>query len=151
MSKKQKIALHITLIVILMIPMFFLFRGWINLNNSTSPQYTYKTVTESQPRVYVTRTGDHYHSSSCQYLHSSKIAKGRQQAIDEGYYACSACGGKSSGTITVTYKKKVEKSIDSPGTVVGCIALSALTTPLLYAFLAWGVNTIIEKYRERNS
>lgn len=53
-----------------------------------------------EPLVYITRTGNCYHSADCGYLWSSSIAIGKNQAIDKGYRACSRCGGKSTETIT---------------------------------------------------
>lgn len=107
--------------------LFFLFWGWISCNND--PVYKTVTVNETQARVYVTRTGDHYHSGGCSYLHSSKIAMGRQEAIDSGYSRCSRCGGASSGTIQVSYKKKVEVDPTSRN-IWGSIALGVLSALL---------------------
>lgn len=42
--------------------------------------------------VYVTKTGEKYHVSGCQYLSKSKIAIDLDDAIAEGYTACSKCG-----------------------------------------------------------
>lgn len=42
--------------------------------------------------VYVTKTGEKYHKSGCQYLRKSKIAIDLDDAIAEGYTACSKCG-----------------------------------------------------------
>ena len=41
--------------------------------------------------VYVTRTGEKYHSNGCQYLRKSKIAISLQDAVSSGYDACSRC------------------------------------------------------------
>lgn len=60
-------------------------------------------VTRVEPKVYVTNYGDKYHSYNCQYLYGSKIAIGIYKAKDEGYTACSVCGGKSNGTIQEQY------------------------------------------------
>lgn len=59
---------------------------------------------------------------------------GKQEAISKGYTACSRCGGKSSGTITVTYKKQVEVD-GTTKNVWGAIGLSVLCTPLAYGFI----------------
>ena len=75
---------------------------------NNEPAYENIKVTERQPCVYITNTGDHYHSSGCHYLSRSKIAIGKQQAINAGYICCSVCGGKSSETINVSYTKKVQ-------------------------------------------
>ena len=54
-----------------------------------------------EPLVYVTRTGEKYHSSGCGYLWASSIPRGLNEAKKVGYTACSRCGGKASGTITI--------------------------------------------------
>lgn len=54
-----------------------------------------------EPLVYITRTGDKFHSADCGYLRSSAIPIGKIEAINKGYVACSRCGGKSVATITV--------------------------------------------------
>lgn len=41
--------------------------------------------------VYVTRTGEKYHSDGCQYLRKSQIPISLQDAINSGYSACSRC------------------------------------------------------------
>lgn len=48
--------------------------------------------------VYITRTGNKYHKSSCQYLKHSRIGIRLSVAKEQGYTACSAChsaGGKN--------------------------------------------------------
>ena len=59
---------------------------------------------------------------------------GKQEAISKGYTACSKCGGRSSGTITVTYTKKVEVD-NTTKNIWGAIAIAVLTTPLAYLFI----------------
>jgi hypothetical protein len=41
--------------------------------------------------VYITRTGNKYHKSSCQYLKHSRIGIRLSVAKEQGYTACSAC------------------------------------------------------------
>ena len=120
------------LIILIAIPLYFIFHAWLNLNSKTDPEYRYETVTATEPRVYVTNTGDHYHNGSCGYLHS-RIAKGRTQAIEEGYTACSACGGRPSGTITVTYQKRVPYDPTAKN-IGGSIVLAVFVAPLIYLF-----------------
>lgn len=57
-------------------------------------------IAHDEPCVYVTDTGDCYHSKSCHYLYSSR-AIGIEVAKGKGYRACSQCGGRSVGTIRV--------------------------------------------------
>lgn len=41
--------------------------------------------------VYVTKTGEKYHKGTCRYLRQSKIKTTKQEAIKNGYSACSVC------------------------------------------------------------
>jgi hypothetical protein len=41
--------------------------------------------------VYITRTGNKYHTSTCQYLKYSRIGVRLSVAKEQGYTACSAC------------------------------------------------------------
>ena len=41
--------------------------------------------------VYITKTGEKYHSSGCQYLKKSKITISESSAIAQGYTPCSKC------------------------------------------------------------
>lgn len=41
--------------------------------------------------VYITKTGEKYHTSGCQYLKKSKISISLQDAVSSGYTACSKC------------------------------------------------------------
>lgn len=49
----------------------------------------------SQPtkaqQVYVTKSGEKYHLTTCQYLKSSKIAIELEKALDLGYSPCKVC------------------------------------------------------------
>lgn len=49
----------------------------------------------SQPtkaqQVYITKSGEKYHLTTCQYLKSSKIAIELDKALDLGYSACKVC------------------------------------------------------------
>ena len=81
------------------------------LFDKNNPTYESVPYTVEEPRVYVTTYGDCYHSSDCSYLHSSRIAKGKDKAQEQGYRACSRCYGVANGTIEVTYYKQVEKDI----------------------------------------
>ena len=56
--------------------------------------FPFDRATIKQPQtetVYVTKTGEKYHRSECHYLRSSKIETTKQQAIKNGYSACSKC------------------------------------------------------------
>lgn len=41
--------------------------------------------------VYVTESGECYHTSTCQYLSKSCIEIDLEKAVDEGYRCCSRC------------------------------------------------------------
>ena len=44
--------------------------------------------------VYVTRTGEKYHTNGCRYLAKSKFARALALAKQQGYTPCSRCGAK---------------------------------------------------------
>jgi hypothetical protein len=46
---------------------------------------------DSNPTVYVTRTGSHYHRFGCQYLAKSSIPISLEDAINRGELPCSRC------------------------------------------------------------
>ena len=146
--QKRKRTIHIIVIVLLCIPMTFLWYVIINSNNS--PSYKTETITATEPRVYVTTYGKCYHSANCSYLTKSQHSMGKQEAISKGYSACSRCGGKSSGTITVTYSKKV-KADSMPKNFWGAIGLSLLCTPLAYLFIYLLLPESIEKRRNKTT
>lgn len=52
---------------------------------------SYSNKSETSKTVYITRTGEKYHRSGCQYLSQSKIPIDKADAIDRGYTACSRC------------------------------------------------------------
>ena len=99
------------------------------LFDKKNPTYESIPYVVEETKVYVTNYGDCYHSSDCSYLHSSRVAKGKDKAQEQGYRACSRCYGIASGTIEVTYYKQVEKDMTSEiitksiisGLVVGAI------------------------------
>ena len=137
---KNKVLFHTIIIVLIALPVAFLFYSWSRSSYDSSPDYKYTDVTRTEPRVYVTSTGGSYHSGSCGSLYNSKIPMGRGQASEEGYLPCERCGGASSGTITVTYTIK-EKAPMGAKYVILSILLSALSTPLVYLFFYAGITS----------
>jgi hypothetical protein len=41
--------------------------------------------------VYITKTGEKYHSSGCRYLSRSKISISKKKALAAGFGACKVC------------------------------------------------------------
>ncbi len=41
--------------------------------------------------VYITKTGEKYHTGKCSYLKKSKIEISLEDAVDQGYDPCSRC------------------------------------------------------------
>ena len=143
-KKNLKWIRHLAIILLIAVALFFINVAWLNANGTT--EKVTKTVTASEPKVYVTKTGDKYHSASCGYLHSSSIAMGKYEAQSKGYSACSVCGGTSSGTISVSYKKTVEEK-SGPWTtkkVILNIVLVLLSAPTIY----WLVYVQIKERKE---
>ena len=78
--------------------------GWDDGYESAQPEeydqsYTYDSYDDDYSSsydtaavtVYVTYTGSKYHRAGCQYLRESQIAIDLNEAIREGYTACSRC------------------------------------------------------------
>lgn len=57
-------------------------------NNTDSDEADYNT---SGITVYITKTGEKYHRSTCQHLNQSKIRIYLEEAQDKGYERCSVC------------------------------------------------------------
>lgn len=60
-------------------------------NPSPSVEQTTPAPAPADPIVYVTETGQRYHSAGCQYLRRSTIPKRLSEAHGAGYGACSRC------------------------------------------------------------
>ena len=136
----KKIVTHILTVTILCVSVAFLFTFFNTSYELTS--YKTQTVVITEPRVYVTTYGNCYHNVHCSYLSKSQIPIGEQHAIKIGYYACSRCGGHSSGTIEVTYTKQV--AIDEYNLlskIVCTIVQSVLFTLLLFLIISSYANT----------
>lgn len=84
-------------------------------------------------KVYVTKTGNCYHSYSCHYTARSCRAIGEDTAIKNKYVRCSVCGGKS-----------VEKII------VNDYMLSVGITALVY-IVSWVAYLFYADYRRKNN
>jgi hypothetical protein len=52
---------------------------------------TLSQAQEQENVVYITRTGEKYHTSTCRYLKQSKIEIDLAKAKERGYSACSVC------------------------------------------------------------
>ena len=69
--------------------------------------------------VYITEYGEKYHSSSCQYLHESKISISLSSAVKSGYSPCSVCNpprltsSNNSNSYSPSYSSKGDKTDDS--------------------------------------
>ncbi len=62
-------------------------RGNVSENNIISQQES----TNNSYTVYITKTGSKYHRSGCRYLSKSQISIDKNDAISQGYSACSVC------------------------------------------------------------
>lgn len=70
-------------------------------NTKAAAQTTTKATTKATTKttantpisytVYITKTGEKYHSSGCRYLSKSKIAISKDDAVKRGYDPCSVC------------------------------------------------------------
>lgn len=59
--------------------------------NQSGATYQPHQTQQNSYTVYVTDTGNKYHSGGCQYLRESKIPMSLSDAIASGYTACSKC------------------------------------------------------------
>ena len=140
----MKYIKHFVFIFLLIIPTFLLFNVW-DVGGTEKAIYEYETITEQQPKVYITKYGECYHSAGCQYLWNSSNPIGLYKAKSEGYFACSVCGGTSYGTITVTYQKQVlvgENHVKNIGLNIG---LSVITVLIIYPMICGMFNYIREQ------
>ena len=134
MSKNMPILKKIGLYFLISLISITVIMGISFLNNEKNPTYESVPYTVEEARVYVTNYGDCYHSADCSYLHSSKIAIGRNKARNQGYYACSRCSGIASGTIDVTYYQQVE--VDKTKEIVLCSIFGGLVlSVVIYIFI----------------
>lgn len=62
-------------------------QGKVSETNVTSQQ---ESINNSYT-VYITKTGSKYHRSGCRYLSKSQISIDKNDAISQGYSACSVC------------------------------------------------------------
>jgi|GEM_PF-2483881 len=71
------------------------------LNNSITENNNIEPEVESEPEIvdddisvviYITKTGEKYHSDWCGYLSRSKIETTLENAMNRGYTPCSKCG-----------------------------------------------------------
>lgn len=100
-----------------------------------------------EARVYVTNYGDCYHSGSCGYLHTSKIAIGLQEARNSGYRACSSCGGRSSGTIYIEGRDEIPAEDNYIGAMIAVTLGGTLWVGLFW--YNWIDKTETEKEKQQ--
>lgn len=62
-----------------------------NSDSTASMDTPDNSSTGSGTIVYITNTGEKYHLGSCSYLRQSKIEIDKEDAIAQGYSACSRC------------------------------------------------------------
>jgi len=73
--------------------------------------------------VYVTRTGEKYHTGGCRYLHSSKIQTTLAEAKADGYDACKVCKPPTVVTATTPKPQPAKTSSDQNGKkAIQCVA-----------------------------
>jgi hypothetical protein len=76
----------------------------------------------SAQTVYITKTGEKYHTGSCRYLSSSKYSIELNEAIQKGYGPCSVCrppiaaGTSSPQRTTIPSDNKRTVSVQCAGT-----------------------------------
>ena len=128
---KQNWLRHTVIIVIIAVSLFLINTLWLG-----STAHKTVSVNESQPKVYITKSGDKYHNVSCGYLHSSSIPIGKYEAEKKGYTACSVCGGTASGTIDVPHaeSKEIKGNAWSSQSIILNVGLVVFAAPTIYMF-----------------
>ncbi len=116
---------HLVCIVLIMIAIFF-----ISFVYADKTRTEYRTSYEEQPLVFVTKSGECYHSVGCCYLIQSKIPKGLEQARDSGFRCCSVCNGIASGTILVEVTEPYQVT-DYTFAILSSLTRVFLFTPLI--------------------
>jgi len=66
----------------------------------------------SSQTVYITKTGEKYHTGSCRYLSHSKYSIDLNDALDQGYSACKVC--KPTQSIVQTKKSESKPTLQEP-------------------------------------
>ena len=135
MTKAKKIVKHILLSLGVVGIISSLLIGLGLLFDKNNPTYESVPYTVEEPKVYVTKYGDCYHSYDCSYLHSSMIAKGKDKAREQGYRACSKCNGVANGLIEVTYYKQVKKDMTNDiisSSIIWGVIIGGITYTFIY-------------------
>ncbi len=91
----------------------------------------YRVTYEEQPLVYVTKTGECYHSYGCRHLSRSRIPMGLYRAENSGYRRCSTCNGIAYATMQVEEGEPYEVT-DYSFAIFFSIVKVILITPLIY-------------------
>jgi len=76
--------------LLLLLPVLFVF-SFSSFTMAVSNPVAVTSVEAIEQVVYVTKTGDKYHKSSCHYLKRSKIKITKSEAQSLGYTACKVC------------------------------------------------------------
>ena len=92
----KSIFKHLTLISFIALAVFL-----ISFVYEDKTRIEYLILYEEQPLIFVTTTGECYHSNTCQYVSQSKIEKGLYEAINCGFRCCSVCHGMANGRTMV--------------------------------------------------
>ncbi|MDX9789393.1 MAG: hypothetical protein RBT61_01040 [Candidatus Kapabacteria bacterium] len=68
-----------------------LWMGVFPVFSTSFPSKVSNEVVAVEQVVYITKTGDKYHKSSCHHLKKSKIKTTKSKAKELGYTACKVC------------------------------------------------------------
>ena len=64
--------------------------------------------------VYITKTGEKYHTSTCRYLKESKIETTLEKALKTGYEACKVCKPYVTTSANSAYHGVLTTKVHSP-------------------------------------
>ena len=132
----KKIA--VSLVVWIILSTILVYPCFVTLDAISEPTVEYLTTHETQPKVYTTNYGEKYHNETCHYLHSSKNARGLDEAKSKGYSACSYCHGIPNGTIEVERVTRTEippKPTSMSDAVLCSVGVSFIPTILVFIYI----------------
>lgn len=106
----------------------------ISFGLSDKTETRYKTIERTEPSVFVTVSGECYHSSDCYYLRYSAKEIGLYKAKSMGFRACSYCYGENEGTTQVEYTQAYEKD-NTLYVFMSCLGISMAVAGCIYFIL----------------
>ena len=101
--------------------------AFLILLSSVAPAY----AAPGSTTVYITNTGECYHTGSCSYLRQSKISTTLESAVRRGYRPCSRCDpprlSDESSTVARSFSQQSESHGNSAPLIIGIAVATGAT------------------------